>query len=100
MAFFLRHVLVCTNEKPGHCGELGGFGLLEAFRTQVKLAGLENQVLVSKTGCTKQHHLGAAVIVHPDGVWYKGVSVADVPELVESHLKKGIVVARLQNKEK
>ena len=39
--------------------------------------------------------IGAAVMVYPDGVWYAQVRVADVPEIIESHLISGRVVERL-----
>ncbi|MDO8625237.1 MAG: (2Fe-2S) ferredoxin domain-containing protein [Candidatus Diapherotrites archaeon] len=97
MVQYQRHVLVCTNEKPGHCGANGGLLLYDAFKAAVLEHGLSDSVLVSKTGCTKQHHLGCAVIVHPDGVWYKGVAMSDVAEIVESHLQDGKIVERLRN---
>ena len=31
--------------------------------------------------------LGPTVLVYPDGVWYSGVKVEDVEEIVEEHLK-------------
>jgi (2Fe-2S) ferredoxin len=36
--------------------------------------------------------------VYPDGVWYAHVTPADVPEIIASHLKGGIPVARLVRK--
>ncbi len=39
--------------------------------------------------------IGAAVLVYPDGVWYAQVRPDDVPEIIESHLLNGRVVARL-----
>jgi (2Fe-2S) ferredoxin len=99
MPSYQRHVLVCTSDKPLHCGENGGHAILEALRAAVVAHGLSGSVLVSKMGCTKQHHLGCAVIVHPDGVWYRGVTVSDVAEIVQSHLVDNRVVERLRNRE-
>jgi (2Fe-2S) ferredoxin len=36
------------------------------------------------------------VVVYPEGVWYGGVTAADVPEIVESHLVNGKPVERLR----
>ncbi|MEK6942372.1 MAG: (2Fe-2S) ferredoxin domain-containing protein [archaeon] len=99
MLSFKKHVLVCTNEKPLHCGEKGGLQLLEAFRQEVKNRNLQSEIYATKTGCTSQHHCGPTVIIYPDGVWYKEVTTADVPEIIESHLLGGKIVARLYNKE-
>ena len=42
--------------------------------------------------------IGPAVLVYPDGVWYAHVTPADVPEIIESHLKGGVPVERLVRK--
>ena len=99
MPSFKKHVLVCTNEKPLHCAEKGGLELLQAFREEVAKRGLQNEIYVSKTGCTSQHHCGPTVIIYPDGVWYKEVKKEDVPEIIESHLLNGKIVERIYNKE-
>jgi len=36
------------------------------------------------------------VVVYPEGVWYGGVTPADVPEIVERHLVGGQPVERLR----
>jgi (2Fe-2S) ferredoxin len=35
-------------------------------------------------------------VVYPEGVWYGGVRVEDVAEIVESHLVNGVPVERLR----
>jgi 2-polyprenyl-3-methyl-5-hydroxy-6-metoxy-1,4-benzoquinol methylase len=35
------------------------------------------------------------MVVYPEGVWYSGVTPADVPEIVASHFQDGVVVERL-----
>jgi hypothetical protein len=35
------------------------------------------------------------MIVYPEGVWYTGVSAADVPEIVRSHFEQNTPVERL-----
>ena len=99
MKSFAKHVLVCTNEKPGHCAEKGGLELLTAFREEVSRRNLNEEIYVTKTGCTSQHHCGPTVIIYPDGVWYKEVSKDDIPEIIESHLLNGKIVERIFNSE-
>ena len=36
-------------------------------------------------------------VVYPEGIWYSGVTLADVPEIVSEHFQKGQPVARLMN---
>ncbi len=57
-------------------------------------------VLVTSLGCTGQHGCGPTVVVHPDGIWYKEVTAAVVPEIVEQHLVGGKIVERLVNPER
>jgi (2Fe-2S) ferredoxin len=34
-------------------------------------------------------------VVYPEGVWYTFVDNSDIDEIVDSHLKNGVVVDRL-----
>ena len=38
---------------------------------------------------------GPTVVVYPEGIWYGGVTPADVPELFDAHLSGQRPVARL-----
>ena len=38
---------------------------------------------------------GPVMVVYPAGVWYRRVQAADVPEIVEAHLRQGKAVDRL-----
>lgn len=96
-----HHVFVCTNERPpGHprgcCKEKGSEELLQAFKREVVRAGLQAEVRAQKSGCLDTCEFGASVVVYPDNVWYGHVTPADVPEIVSSHLARGIAVERLR----
>ena len=54
---------------------------------------------VNSAGCLDACDRGVAVVVYPEGVWYGGVTVADVPEIVERHLVGGQPVERLRLRE-
>lgn len=49
-------------------------------------------------GCLDACSLGASVVVYPEGVWYGGVQVEDVEEIIEAHLLGGAPVERLRMK--
>ena len=34
-------------------------------------------------------------MVYPEGVWYTYVDASDIDEIVQSHLKDGVIVERL-----
>jgi len=98
---FRQHLFVCENQRPeGHprgcCAARGGKELREAFKAEVRRRGLQDEVRVNAAGCLDACEHGATVVVYPEGIWYGGVVLADVPEIVERHLARGEPVERLR----
>lgn len=85
-----KFVFVCINERPqehprGSCVRRGGGEVFKAFREVTGQRGLVD-VKVTFTGCMEPCLVGPTVYVAPDDVWYGGVTVDDVPLIVEQHL--------------
>jgi len=59
------------------------------------LAG-EGKVRVNQAGCLDRCEEGPVCVVYPEGTWYTYVDEADIDEIIESHLIKGIPVQRLK----
>jgi (2Fe-2S) ferredoxin len=99
-----RHVFVCENRRPpgsprGCCAERGGAEVRAALKDAVRALGLQASVRVNSAGCLDACESGAAMVIYPEGIWYGGVTVADVPEIVQTHLVDGKVVERLRVRE-
>jgi (2Fe-2S) ferredoxin len=95
-----RHFLVCTNARPiggkPSCGARNAAEVLTALQEGLgRHPELWGRVAVTPTGCLGPCFEGPTVVVYPEAVWYVGVTVADVPEIVESHMAGGVAVARL-----
>jgi (2Fe-2S) ferredoxin len=95
-------VLVCTAKS---CAANGSEAVLEAFRAQLMAEHLlffkgnpTGDVQCITCGSVGFCAIGPAVLVYPDGIWYAHVTPADVPEIIESHLKGGVPVERLVRK--
>jgi len=86
------HILVCGGTG---CTSSGSLKLIDALNTEIKAAGLEEEVKVVQTGCFGLCALGPIMIVYPDGTFYSRVEAADIPEIVSEHIVKGRVVERL-----
>src|SRR5574341_1869158 len=100
MAKFQHHVFVCQNERTqddprGCCLAKGSAAVLEALKVKTHACGLKRIVRVNKAGCLDQCAKGVTVVVYPEAVWYGGVQVSDVDEIVERHLLRGEPVQRL-----
>jgi (2Fe-2S) ferredoxin len=99
-----RHVFICTNrrdpENPkGCCAEKGAEAVREAFKRELHERGLKKSIRANAAGCLDQCARGVTVVVYPEQVWYGGVTVDDVREIVESHLVGGRPVERLLMKD-
>jgi (2Fe-2S) ferredoxin len=92
---FERHVFVCTSGDHCATGDGDGLGVHARLKSLVAAAGLKSRVRINHAGCLDQCGHGPMVVVYPDNVWYWGVEVADVEEIVRSHLVEGRPVARL-----
>ncbi len=101
MAAFEKHVFVCTNARAeGHprgcCSAKGSAAIREKLKALVEQRGLKGKIRVNTAGCLDQCEHGVTIVVYPEGVWYGFVRMADVEEILESHLVGGVPVARLR----
>jgi len=78
-----KHVLVCANVD---CVEQGSIGLIDSLRRMVKEEDLGKQIRVSKTSCLGYCGEGPAVVVYPDGIWYRRCEEKYAEELFKKHL--------------
>ncbi|HEY2515325.1 MAG TPA: ferredoxin, partial [Polyangiaceae bacterium] len=68
---------------------------IDALRRAIKRAGRQREIRVTRTSCMGRCGEGPAVVVYPDGVWYRGVHGDDAQALVDEHLLGDRLVARL-----
>lgn len=99
---FKYHVLVCDQQKPDGapcCNARGSVAVIDRLRREIGARGLAGSVQVTVTGSLGVCTRGPNLVVYPDGVWYSGLTPEDVPDLVESHFKNGVPLARRMNRD-
>ena len=101
MSRFEKHIFICTNERSpddpkGCCAAKHSHAVAAKFKEELHQRGLKGKMRANKAGCLDLCEEGPAVVVYPEGIWYKRVTVADVPEIIEAHLIGNCPVERLR----
>ena len=100
MPNYRRHVFVCINERSadnprGCCKGKGAVAVRAKLKSELALRGLKSHVRANNAGCLDQCEYGVVMVVYPEQVWYGGVTVDDVNEIIERHVIGGEYVKRL-----
>ncbi len=93
---YRKQILVCGGTG---CTSSGSKKVIEALESELKKQGLENEVLVVKTGCFGLCALGPIMIVYPEGAFYAQATPEGVIRVVDEHIKNGNIVKDLLYKE-
>jgi (2Fe-2S) ferredoxin len=99
--YYRHHVFFCCNQRPPGertcCNDKGATRLRDYAKKQVAKLGMAGpgKVRINQAGCMERCESGPAVVVYPEGVWYRYRDEADIDEIVQSHLREGRIVERL-----
>jgi len=72
--------------------------VIEALRREIAKAGLGEDVQVTTSGSLGLCEHGPNMVVYPEGIWYSGIQVEDIPAIVQEHFINGRIVERLHNR--
>ena len=97
--YYQTHIFCCTNRRPdGHkqgcCASKGGEELRNYMKRRAKELGLD-MARVNGAGCLGRCDEGPAVVIYPEGVWYKPTTEADIDDILTVHVQQGGRVDRL-----
>jgi (2Fe-2S) ferredoxin len=98
-----RHVFICVNRRDpdnpkGSCAQRGADAVRDEFKRVLHERGLKGRIRANAAGCLDQCSRGVAVVVYPEQVWYGGVKVEDVSQIIDEHLIGDVPVERLRMK--
>ncbi|WP_137918317.1 (2Fe-2S) ferredoxin domain-containing protein [Hydrogenophaga sp. 2FB] len=99
-SYYERHIFFCLNQRDGgeaSCAQHRAQDAFDRCKSQAKALGLTGvgKVRVNKAGCLDRCAGGPIAVVYPEAVWYSYVDEQDIDEIVQSHLRDGVVVQRL-----
>lgn len=90
--YFRSHILVCNDPE---CVEKGSLNLMTALQAELAAKGLADEVKVLETPRIGDCEKGPEILVYPENYHYIGLSVKDIPFLVEEQFLKGRPVTNL-----
>lgn len=96
-----KHIFICINQRAPEaprksCGEAHGMAIVDAFKTKLKEKNLPLKLRAQKAGCLDICDFGQTVAIYPDGIFYVGVELSDVDEIIEEHIVNNRIVERLR----
>ena len=86
---YLCHIFVCSNVRennplnPG-CGAKGGDRLKDKLKESANARGWNGKVRISSSGCLGLCAQGPNVLLYPQGIWFSGVTEADLETIQET----------------
>ena len=91
--YLRKHVLVCAGES---CGPQGGAEVREALKTDLRARNLRTGIRDGQCTCLGLCREGVNGVIWPEGTYVSGLTVADVPRLVDYLEGKGPRLADLE----
>ncbi|MBI5329150.1 MAG: (2Fe-2S) ferredoxin domain-containing protein [Betaproteobacteria bacterium] len=82
--------------KPVECSDKAEGCAATCLRGCMEAAPEAGMSRINRAGCFDRCGEGPVCVVYPDAVWYTYVDEDDLDEILESHLRDGIPVARLR----
>lgn len=101
MAGFTHHIFVCCNTRAaGHprgcCDPDRTEAIRNQFKVELKKRGLQAAARANFAGCLDQCEHGPNLVIYPQGIWYGGVQLEDVPRIIERTILGGEIIEDLR----
>lgn len=83
------HLFICTDGKDCQCDANGSGELLASIRGELAKRRLLASVKMTIMQCRQPGIAGPVLVVHPDGLWYSGLTAAHAARFVEEQVVRG-----------
>ncbi|MCB9772342.1 MAG: (2Fe-2S) ferredoxin domain-containing protein [Candidatus Omnitrophica bacterium] len=79
-------IFVCVNDHHGQkpsCGDHKGEEIFRKLRETAKVRGLHPRMRVTQAKCLGQCSTGTTIMIYPNNIWYRGVTLDNLGEIIE-----------------
>ena len=92
-----KHVFVCTNCRKSSKKSCGDEGLIIRSKLVeiLKTSNTDKNIRINKSGCLNLCEDGPVMVIYPEKIWYKNVSLEDCQEIFNKSIFENNVVERL-----
>lgn len=95
---YKKHIFICINQRDVNlkksCSSLG-LSIRNKFVEELKNNNLTYEVRANKSGCLSECAIGPIVVIYPQGIWYKNVSLNDVSVIIQETIINNKIIDRL-----
>src|SRR5690554_4971621 len=100
MKRFEKHIFICENVRPpedplGFGSAKGSVEIRAQFKKRIAEVGLKSSVRANSCGCLDACEFGPSIVVYPEQIWYGGITINDVEEIIQNHIINNKPVERL-----
>ena len=93
--YLQKHVLVCAGES---CGPQGGAAVRDALKQELRKRNLRKLYRDGECTCMGLCREGVNAVIWPEGTYLAGLTIADVPRLVDYLDGKGPALQELETR--
>jgi (2Fe-2S) ferredoxin len=76
----------------GTCSKSGADENTSQLRTHITENDLDDEIHTVRTKCLGQCTWGPMIFMHPEGLWYKGVTLDTTRDIVTQHLMQNVLL--------
>lgn len=93
------HIFICTScrtngVQKGFCYQKDSVKILEKFMQEIEDRDLTGECMVTNSGCFGICSKGPVAVIYPEGIWYGGLTVEAVEEIMDKHIENGEIAAK------
>ena len=95
-----KHIFVCENHRPENsgrpsCGARGSKEIRAQLKKKLVEINVHKKYRINRAGCLGQCEHGPNLVIYPQGIWYAGIKLEDIDEILENSILDDYIIDRL-----